>query len=127
MSTVLRDIEIDGWAHCVHPFCPGNEQQPVKARLVETGLTFAEQGGDLGGIDRSFVRVTIADEADAPCPHCSRVREVTDQVRRDYMPLSGHDPSGLLKFKYPEEFKANETDDQKKQRLREELAALEAA
>lgn len=127
MPTVMRSIEIDGWAHCVHPFCPGNEQRPVKARLVEEGVSFAEQGGDLGGIDKSWVTITALDETDVPCPDCGRVREITDQVRRDYMPLSGHDPSGLLKFKYPEEFAANETPEQKKQRLREELAALEAA
>jgi hypothetical protein len=96
MPNVIEDT-IQGWAHCRDVRCPGSGQQPVEAIRRETQLLYVDLGGDLPGVERSTAVVAFADETvDGPCPVCGQTREVTDQQRRVYAPMSGHDPRGLL-------------------------------
>ena len=92
----VTDTEIDGFAHCGQPRCPGSSQQPVKAVRRETFHTYRERGGNAPGVESSFVTLSFADPSERDCPACGRAREVTDQARKTYAPLSGHDPMGLL-------------------------------
>ena len=94
----VREEQIEGWAHCPDPRCTGYSQESVRAVRVITETTFVENGGDLPGVERSFQHVTLIDEGDRQCRSCGKAREVTDQKRRVYAPLSGHDQNGLLKF-----------------------------
>lgn len=85
-----------GYAHCNSPRCPGHNQEKVEGVRVETFHTFVERGGDLPGIESSQVSLRFADEDVRACPHCGRNREITDQTRKRYAPLSGHSQDGLL-------------------------------
>lgn len=67
-------------------------------------VTYVDAGGDMPGVQNSHVTFRFADEADSPCGTCGHPREVSDQKRRVYQPLSGHDPNGLLHIKPPEQF-----------------------
>lgn len=95
MPTVT-ETPIDGYAHCTQPRCRGNQQEPVKALRVDTSTTYVELGGDMPGVERSHVQFRFADPELIKCPFCGTDREVTDQARISYAPLSGHDPLGLL-------------------------------
>lgn len=95
MPTVTEQ-EVEGYAHCVQARCPGNTQQRVKAFRRETSRTYREMGGDSPGVETSWVALVFADADESGCPHCGRHRELTDQPRKSYAPLSGHDPMGLL-------------------------------
>lgn len=85
-----------GYAHCNNPRCPGHSQERVEAVRRETSHTYRERGGNAPGVESSYVTLHFADPDEAACPHCSRNREVSDQPRKSYAPLSGHDPMGLL-------------------------------
>jgi hypothetical protein len=95
MPTVTTAVEA-GYAHCTNPRCPGHDQVQVQIVKTETSFTYAENGGNFPGVERSHVLVTFADEADAVCRYCRGHREATDQPRKQYAPLSGYDPKGLL-------------------------------
>lgn len=97
MPTVT-ETPVRAYAHCVIPVCAGYRQAEVDAVRTETAYTFADNGGDLPGIERSNMRLSFADEDDQACPSCGGARDLSEQARRSYDPLSGHDPNGLLKF-----------------------------
>lgn len=90
------DEQISGYAHCNDPSCSGNSQQPVPVIRHTTNATYLDGGGDLPGIEKSWTAFSFADAEDEKCPFCSDRREVTDQRRPRYDPLSGHDPLALL-------------------------------
>lgn len=95
MPTVTEQA-VTAFAHCIVSRCAGNNQESVQAIRVETGHSYEDLGGDWPFVERSHVSVRFADEADAVCPHCGERREVTLEQRKQYAPLSGHDPMGLL-------------------------------
>jgi hypothetical protein len=93
----ITETPVTAYAHCVNSRCPGNSQQEVEAIRAEDSFTYAEQGGDLPGTERSFVRLRFVNDAEAPCPNCGRIRDLSDSPRKQYDgSLSGHDPKGLL-------------------------------
>lgn len=94
--------DIIGQAHCRNPRCVGYSQQEVKAVKETVDHTYADGGGDMPGVEKSMVYFRFADPDDIPCPECRQDREVTDQKRRVYQPLSGHAQDGLLQYKPPE-------------------------
>lgn len=93
---------IDAYAHCPDPRCPGYSQQPVKAVQSTVEHTYVDSGGDMPGVEKSQVYLAFEEQTDETCPDCGRQREVTDQKRKTYGALSGHDPNGLLQIKPPE-------------------------
>jgi phage terminase large subunit GpA-like protein len=128
----LTETEVRAFAHCVHPRCPGYQQEEVDAIRSEDSWTYAEQGGDLPGTERSFVRLRFADEKNTPCPHCGTARDLSADKRRQYANLSGYDPQGLLDVEPFDAAKQHEVRDSDKERieaenaeLRERLAKLE--
>jgi hypothetical protein len=136
MPTVTA-VAVQGYAHCRDARCPGYHQQAVPAVREEASYTFGENGGD--GIfthmtESSRVEYVFADKADAPCPVCSTLREVTGDPRPQYVNESGHDPMGLLgvpKFdaaEAPVFSPEPETDEEIETRLRAKLReeAIEA-
>lgn len=106
--------EVRAYAHCINPLCPGYGQEEVPAISTETSFTFRDHGDNsaLGSmVFRSFVELRYAVDADeetnrdeyveqyraaAACRTCERPRELTATQRPTYLPLSGHDPMGLL-------------------------------
>lgn len=96
MPTVTDTPIEAAWAHCNSPRCPGHNQEQVAAVRRETGRSYVEGGGNLPGNETSWVTFAFANPDDQACPHCGKAREVTDQPRKSYAPLSGHDPMGLL-------------------------------
>lgn len=100
MSTTT-ETPISALAHCSAPRCAGHAQEPVPGIRRTVSHTYADLNGtaegSVPGIERSSEYILFADhEADAACPHCGTVRQITDQRRPNYEPLSGHDPMGLL-------------------------------
>jgi len=115
MPTVT-DTEVEqAYAHCTQPRCPGNSQEQVRGIARETSHSFVERGGDLPGTESSWVHMIFADEADIPCPACGKAREITDQRRKTYPALSGHNPMGLLE--------TDPFDARKQTELRHEIAS----
>lgn len=119
----VQETPIQAFAHCINPRCPGHNQEELEVTRTETSHAYRDRGGDMPGIEASFVTFQLSEE-DAPCPHCGRDREVSDQPRRTYAPLSGHDPMGLLQV--------NQFDPQRQAEVRqvppvdEERQAMEA-
>jgi hypothetical protein len=95
MPTV-QEKDIQGYAHCNDPRCPGANQERVAAKSVETSFTYRELGANAPGFERSTVQVVFADPDEQKCKHCERTRSVTDQPRVVYDNHSKHDPMGLL-------------------------------
>ena len=89
------DEQVQGFAHCVDPRCPGHNQQAVPAIRRETSYTYVERGGDAPGIEQSHVQAVFADEADSVCPACNGQRDISLDPRPQYDPLSGFDPNYL--------------------------------
>lgn len=126
---IVTETEVEGYAHCHDPRCPGHTQQQVAALRRETAFTFRERGGAVPGVESSVATLSFAEEGEAVCPHCGRPREVSDQRRRSYTPLSGHDPLGLLKLaKFDPakqaEIQARPLVDEERRELQEQNAAL---
>lgn len=94
----VKEEPFQGFAHCTSPRCEGHNQQEVGGIRTETSFSFVENGGDLPGIERSHVYLRFASEEDRPCPHCGRIRDLSEQHRKQYAPASGHDPNGLLQI-----------------------------
>jgi hypothetical protein len=92
----LTETPVDAYAHCVEPRCQGTNQEPVKAIRKETAHTYRERGGDMPGIEASWVVLAFENEDEINCPHCGRTRELSVEQRKTYAALSGHDPMGLL-------------------------------
>lgn len=96
----LTTTELQAYAHCRDPRCAGTEQQPVPALRHLSEWTYVENGGNMPGTERSIAILAFADEpTDAPCPTCSKPRELSEQERPYYTPLSGHRQDGLLHVK----------------------------
>jgi hypothetical protein len=101
MPTITEAVQT-GFAHCTNPRCPGHDQEEVQIVRRETAFGYDENGGNLPGFERSFVNVGFYNDGtdgkpdESVCPYCHGHREATDQARRQYEPLSGHDPKGLL-------------------------------
>lgn len=96
----LTTTELQAYAHCRDPRCAGTEQQPVPALRHLSEWTYVENGGNMPGTERSTAILAFADEpTDAPCPTCSKPRELSEQERPYYTPLSGHRQDGLLHVK----------------------------
>lgn len=125
MPTVTH-AEQTAYAHCGTPTCPGSRQVAVDGVRRETSYAFTENGGDIPGIERSTVEWTFADEGDRPCPSCGRPREISDQAKPSYDPLSGFDPMGLLTVDPFDPGKRNTVEDEKVAQLEAKNAALEA-
>lgn len=98
MTRTLTET-IVGYAHCGDPRCPGYSQQEVAAEKEVVEHTYADGGGDMPGVEKSHVYFRFSDAEDIACPDCGRDREVTDQKRLVYQPLSGHSQNGLLEYK----------------------------
>lgn len=94
MPTIV-EVEVDGYVHCALPRCEGNQQEKVKAVKREVSQTYAEEGGNIPGVYRSWVTYHVDDEV-RPCPSCGKPREVSDQPRKTYASMSGYDPMGLI-------------------------------
>lgn len=124
MQTIKTPVK--GYAHCVIARCDGNEQEEVDAVSVETQYMFADYGAGVGGIERSMVLVSFADEADAICGFCGGPREVTTQKRIQYDPLSGFDQKYLVssKFKPFSKDRQVEVQDGRVQELEDTVASL---
>lgn len=121
MPRVL-ETPVKGFAHCSNGRCPGSNQQRVDAVRVVTETTFAELGGDLPFVERSFEQHRFAQEDDRPCPSCGKSREVTSQQRPSYVNLSGKDPMGLLGSPgFQPGKRAPESEEQIEQRVRARL------
>lgn len=91
--------EVEGFAFCVDPRCPGYEQQPATVRVTSVEWTYIELGGDLGGVERgtAYESFPLADGESPPdCPHCGKRMEASTQKRPDYARVSGQDPLRLL-------------------------------
>lgn len=84
------------WAHCVRPTCPGSGEVEVDGLREETGFMFTDNGGDIPGIERSNVQYQFENPDELACPSCGKGRELSQDRRPSYDPLSGHDPMGLL-------------------------------
>lgn len=103
MPTVTEQ-PITGYAHCVNPRCRGYQQEEVAALREETAFTYAENGGDLPGIERSHVHFRFANAGqdggadDTRCQHCGGHRDLSETRRRQYANLTGYDQMGLLRF-----------------------------
>lgn len=95
MPTVTEDI-VRAYAHCQSAKCIGNKQQDVDGIRTTTVYTYIDLGGDLPGPERSTERVRYADNADAVCPHCDGPREISEQPRPQYAPVSGQAQDTLL-------------------------------
>src|ERR1044072_2537731 len=98
MPTVTP-TSVKAYAHCTDAHCSGYHQEEVPAIREETAWTIGERGGDgafamLGENTSGDYRFENLD--DMPCPQCSKPRNVTGEPRKQYHPLSGHDPMGLL-------------------------------
>jgi hypothetical protein len=100
------------WAHCRSARCPGYQQEELQGERVETAFTFGENGGD--GIFVSFVEKSVvefrADDSVLACPGCGESREISGEPRPQYMPLSGHDPMGLLSSSFDPTVRNTESD-----------------
>jgi hypothetical protein len=94
----VTDQEITGYAHCPDPRCDGYRQEQVPAIRQVVEHTYADSGGDMPGVEKSQVYIRFVDDSQSLCG-CGREREVTDQQRIVYQPLSGHAQDGLLAFK----------------------------
>lgn len=106
-------VTVAAFAHCPDPRCEGGDQEPVQAIQRTVEVSYLDVGGTLPGIDHSHDYLNFVDEAQAPCPVCSRHRELSVQERPVYMNASGQDPMYLLR-------RAGETD-KKVQSLQHDL------
>jgi hypothetical protein len=101
MPTITEAVQT-GFAHCTNPRCPGHDQEEVQVVRREAAFGYDENGGNLPGFERSFVNIGFYNDGtdgkpdESVCPYCHGHREATDQARRQYESLSGHDPKGLL-------------------------------
>ena len=98
----VQTVEIEAYAHCRNPRCAGYSQEKVKGVRETVEHTYVDSGGDSPGVEKSMVYIKAASADDIACPTCGESREVTEQQRRVYAPLSGHAQDGLLAFKPPE-------------------------
>lgn len=98
MATLTK-TPMDGFAHCVDARCPGYQQERVPVVRHLTEHRYVDNGGDLTGVEKSFITFAFADDEDRHCKHCGRHRDATDEERPVYDPLSGKDPMGLLHIK----------------------------
>lgn len=92
----------EGFAHCVNARCDGYGQEPVMVVRTVVEHTVGSRGGD--GIFSNVVENTneylrLADEADIPCPSCSKDRDVSLQERPVYPIITGFPQDGLLNVK----------------------------
>ena len=93
----ITDETVTGHAHCPNPRCDQYEYEtPVVKRTVS--WTYAENGGDLPGIERSTIEVVATKDTEDKCPRCGRYRELSIGERPEYPNESGVDPNGLLGF-----------------------------
>lgn len=95
---IVSESEIEAYAYCPNARCDGHKQVKLKAIRTETGVTYMENGGDLAGVERSFVHVKVANTKQAKCSECGLERQVSETRRRQYQGISGHDQKGLLQF-----------------------------
>ena len=91
MATVTESV-IDAYLACPDARCPGHRQQPAQARKVTTSFSFADNGGDWPGEERSTHHITFLDGVQPDCPHCGRPMDISDQQRPVYARVSGQDP-----------------------------------
>jgi hypothetical protein len=90
--------EVTAYAHCTEPRCRGYRQEQVQVVRTEDAYTYAEKGGDLPGIENSFVHWAFADPSEATCRHCGATRDISEAPRPQYANISQFDPEGLLKL-----------------------------
>lgn len=95
MPTVTTEV-LAGFAHCENPVCAGNKQERVDVVRTNTAWTYADSGGDLPGIEKTFEMFACADEQNIACGVCGRPRAATLQERPVYQ--SFHDPNFLTKL-----------------------------
>lgn len=96
----LTTTDIQAFAHCPDARCAGTKQQPVPAVRHTAEWTYVENGGNMPGIERSSaVLAFVSESTDASCPDCGKPRELSEQERPFYTPLSGHRQDGLLHVK----------------------------
>lgn len=121
-----------GYAHCVNPHCSGTTQQEVDAVHVLTEMRFRDRDPNtpFPGVENSHEAIRFADSTERPCPACGGPRDITDQRRPVYQPLSaglsgapagGFPQDGLLNV---DEFEQGK--DPRVDQLQEELAELKA-
>lgn len=102
----IVEIErVEAWVHCPSPDCPSmNAQSRVEALAETLNVRFMDEdpGTSINRTmtSRSFTKLRFAREEDKPCPSCGwKCRELTMQQRPNYAPLSGYDPTQLLRLK----------------------------
>lgn len=125
--TILSEITKVGWAFCPAGACPGYRMEEVQAVYREVGDTFQANGGDIPGVERSQVELLFADESDVACVSCGRDRQLSDQPRPSYDPLSGFDPGYLLHAPEFDPGKVNTEADQRVAELEAKVNRLVAA
>jgi hypothetical protein len=94
----VRETHEDLYAHCVDPLCDGMAQEQVPGIRTTTVMTCRDLGGDSNLEERSAFQLRYINEADLACPHCAGPRDLTDQKRPQYAPLSGFSQDGLVKL-----------------------------
>ena len=96
---VVTEAPVKGYAHCVNPRCSGTTQQEVDAVKVVTERTYRDVGSNLSGTENSHETFRFADPAERACPGCGGLRDLTDQRRPVYQPLTasltGAPPGGF--------------------------------
>lgn len=91
---VVDRREVQGYASCTDPRCPGYQQEEVTVTREEVQFLREEVGGDIPGVDHSTIRAD--DFSVTPCPHCDKPRIASLEERPVYAPISGQDPLALL-------------------------------
>lgn len=100
MPTITKET-ITAYAHCRDAWCAGGDQEELQGVRTTNEYSYKDLGGDMPGIERSTQTVQFADEAaQAPCPFCGTLREITDQKRPKLHAHSGYAQDGLLKIKH---------------------------
>lgn len=92
--------EFTGFAFCPDSRCPGNAVVEVPAVRQVSEFLYTDNGGDIPGVERTVEHLRFADEgADAACPSCDRVRDLSPSPRPEYPAITGHRQDGLLHVK----------------------------
>lgn len=124
---IVTPEQVKAYAHCRNAMCPGYGQQQVDAVRTTVAYTYGDNGADMfkSMVERSVQTIDFASPDDVPCPHCGQARDVTDQERPSYQPLSGHDPMGLVNGGHVfDPNRVNTQQDAEIAELRAELARL---
>lgn len=100
---IITPEKIKGYAFCRNPTCAGYGQEELDVVRTTVAYTYGDNGADMfkSTVERSTSTLEFADPEDAPCRSCGNARELSEQPRPAYAPMSGHDPMGLVNGSLP--------------------------